>query len=156
MKYAKLNNGVLEYPSINKDNIINYNMNEELMLQDGFKPIQEAEKPEGNFKAVYTEDENCIIEEWVDNSAEVEAAEKMRIGKLKMTKYDFHKYFCQPNDITYAELMEFINTKEELQAAWNLCNHVYRGDETLNTYIKKCIPNITDDEITEIFEAHKS
>ena len=156
MKYAKLINGVLTFPPRNKDNVINYFLNSEMLIQDGYKPLIEAIKPEGYYKATYTEEENQITEVWIDNTEEVEAIEKQRIGNLKMTKYDFYKYVCQPNGLTYDELISAINSNEETKAAWNLCNHVYRGDSLLNAYIKQVIPDMTDEALTEIFEVSKT
>lgn len=156
MKYAKIINGVLTFPPRNKDNIINYCLNEEMLIEDGYKPIIEAIKPEGHYKAEYVEEENRIVEVWTDNTEEVEAVEKLRIGNLKMTKYDFYKKVCKPYGISYDDLMLAINSNEETKAAWNLCNHVYRGDSLLNAYVKQVIPDMTDEELTEIFEANKT
>lgn len=156
MKYAKLINGVLTFPPRNKDNVINYFLNSEMLIQDGYKLLVEAIKPEGHYKAEYVEEENQITEVWIDNTEEAKAIEKQRIGNLKMTKYDFYKYVCQPNGLTYDELISAINSNEETKAAWNLCNHVYRGDTTLNGYINTVLPNLTEDELTQIFEEHNA
>lgn len=71
MKYAKLINGVLTFPPRNKDNVINYFLNEELLKKDGYKPVIEAIKPEeGYYKAEYAEEENQITEVWIDITLE--------------------------------------------------------------------------------------
>jgi len=85
---------------------------------------------------------------------EREEKEQNRIAMLHMTKYDFYKHLCQPNNITYAQLMQIVNSSDEVAAAWNLCAYIYRGDETLITQIKKYLPQISDDTLTQIFEEY--
>lgn len=80
-----------------------------------------------------------------------EQEERERISMLSVTKLDFLKYVCKPNGITYTKLMEIINSSENLQEVWNLCERVYRGDEFLNKYIAEYIPNLTSDELDRIF-----
>lgn len=89
-----------------------------------------------------------------DYEKEQEEKEKKRIAMLNMTKYDFFKYICKPNNITYQELLMFVNSNDDIAAAWNLCERVYRGDILLNEAIKKVIPTMTDEELTRIFEEH--
>jgi hypothetical protein len=81
-------------------------------------------------------------------------AEKERVSKLSMTKYDFYKYVCQPYGITYDKLMELVNSADEIKVAWELCGAVYRGDETLTTAINKFLPNLTDDKLDKIFKQY--
>jgi hypothetical protein len=69
-----------------------------------------------------------------------------------MTKYDFFKLVCKPYGITYAQLLQFVNANEDVAAAWNLCERVYRGDELLLPAIKQVIPTMTDELLTQIFE----
>ncbi len=78
--------------------------------------------------------------------------EQKRIAKLNMTKYDFFKLVCLPNGISYQKLMELVNSNDDTAAAWNLCSAVYRGDELLINSIKTYLPDISDDELTKIFE----
>ena len=96
------------------------------------------------------ENEEIIYNEnW---EAEAAAKEQQRIAQLHMTKLDFFKNVLQPNGITYAALEQVIATNEILKATWNLCNHVYRGDEVLNEFIFEQIPSLTPKELTRIFE----
>lgn len=85
---------------------------------------------------------------------EEEEKEKQRIAMLHMTKYDFYKYICQPNNITYPQLVQLVNSNENTAAAWNLCAYVYRGDELLIAAIKMYLPSMTDEQLTEIFEEY--
>lgn len=80
--------------------------------------------------------------------------QRQRIAKLHITKFDFFKYICMPHNISYQELEEKIAKNSYLSAAWNLCNHVYRGDETFVKYIKQFIPQITDEELDAVFEKY--
>ena len=80
--------------------------------------------------------------------------ERERIGKLAITKYDFFKYICQPNNISYTQLMQIVNSNDDIAAAWNLCERVYRGDQLLNQYIVKFLPDITTQQLDEIFERY--
>lgn len=82
---------------------------------------------------------------------EAERAAK-ELAMLNMTKYDFYKHICKPNGISYTELMQFVNSDEEIAAAWNLCERVYRGDELLFNCIKQVIPDITEEILDTIFK----
>lgn len=87
-----------------------------------------------------------------DYEQEEAEKEKQRIAMLNMTKYDFFKFVCKPYGITYAQLLQFVNSNEDVAAAWNLCERVYRGDELLLPAIKQVIPTMTDELLTQIFE----
>lgn len=94
-------------------------------------------------------------EEYIQKQNEkAQKEEEIRIGNLHMTKLDFYLYVCKPFNITYSQLKEAISQNEDLSAAWELCNHVYRGNEILNNYIQSVIPDITDEILTQIFERY--
>lgn len=76
-------------------------------------------------------------------------AERQRLDMLSMTKYDFFKYICQPNGMTYQQLMTLINSDDNIAAAWNLCAAVYRGDPILVEQISKRWPELDLDAIFE-------
>lgn len=67
-KYAKLINGVLNFAPENKQNILNYNRNEERMRADGYKPVEFLSgkpamvSPDGRYDFGFVEEENCIKE----------------------------------------------------------------------------------------------
>lgn len=98
--------------------------------------------------------ENGKIVENPDYEEEKAKEEAERIAKLSITKYDFYKLICQPNGLGYQQVMALINSNDDIAAAWNFCERVYRGDELLNTYIKQFIPNITDEELDNIFKTY--
>lgn len=95
-----------------------------------------------------------MVDKEVISAEERAKAEAERIAKLHMTKYDFFKYVCEPYGITYSALMSIINSNDGLAAAWNLCNHVYRGNADLNAYILTVIPTLTEEKLNGIFEEH--
>ena len=159
MQYVKLINNTIEYAPKNKGSILNYNKDIELMTQDGYKPFYPIERPETKrgFHVEYDETDDKISEVLVYDETQEQAderiaqAERERISKLSMTKYDFYKLVCKPNDIEYQDLITMVNSNDEVAAAWNLCERIYRGDETLCKYVKQFIPSITDDELDRIF-----
>lgn len=89
-----------------------------------------------------------------DYDKQKEEQRKEEIGRLAMTKYDFFKFVCQPNEITYSQLCQLVQSNEEIAAAWDLCGHVFRGDDVLCRYIKEFLPVMTDEILDEIFERH--
>lgn len=89
-----------------------------------------------------------------DYDKQKEEQRKEQIRRLAMTKYDFFKFVCQPNDITYSQLCQLVQSNDEVAAAWDLCGHVYRGDNVLCKYIKEFFPEMTDEKLDEIFEQH--
>ena len=169
--YGKLIDGKLIYPKGTKQIIKDGNwLVVEKTLQDllneGFKVVEfeNVEEEEGfeliphfeeTAEKIYVTYAQQEIEGYWEQKAEAEEAQKQaeleRIGKLKMTKYDFYKYIVKPYGLTYAQLEQMVSVNDEVKAAWDLCNHVFRGDTTLNAYIKTVIPTITDEALTEIF-----
>lgn len=79
---------------------------------------------------------------------------KEYIKKLAMTKYDFYKYFCRRKKISYEQLCQMVQSNDEIAAAWNLCGHVYRGDDILCKYIVQFLPDVTEEELDDLFEKH--
>ena len=84
MKYAKLINGEIEFAPVNKGSNINYNLDIDSMLSDGYKPFEEAEKPttDRNFEIKYLENSEKITE--VINYLESEEAYQKRKSDEKI------------------------------------------------------------------------
>lgn len=67
-KYAKLMNGGLKFAPENKQNILNYNCNPELLKADGYKPIRllpdrsSYVSEDGTYSFAYVEQEDAIVE----------------------------------------------------------------------------------------------
>lgn len=62
--YAKLIDGNLVQAPTNYAGVSNFNQDEALMLEHGYKPVIESVHPEGNYRPVYTETETEIIQSW--------------------------------------------------------------------------------------------
>ena len=95
-KYAKLNNGVLEFPPVNKGQIINYNLNEEMLVKDGYKEFIKGETEiNKSYTFSYMETQNQIIEivneVVIDNNEILKNANREKIEeiKLKLQEIDF-------------------------------------------------------------------
>lgn len=74
-RYAKLNEGVLEFAPKNKGSIINYDLNVDLMIADGYKEFVQAEIPVTNrrFHIGYVETIDNITETVVYDETQEEA-----------------------------------------------------------------------------------
>lgn len=137
------------------DELLNIQVVQEIgSLPAGFIVITEAEAQKIEDDPLwYIVDDGELIKN-PDYEEQKEQQYREYLSRLAMTKYDFYKFVCQPNNITYSMLNQMVQTNEEIAAAWNLCGHVYRGDETLCKYIKTFLPNITDEELDTIYEEH--
>lgn len=108
-------------------------------------------------KIAFVVDGSVVLKDKAEIEAqEARLKEAKRIAMLHMTKQDFFNYVCKPYGITYAKLEEVIASNDDLRAAWELCNHVYRGNEQLNNYILTVLPMLTAEKLTEIFEEHSA
>lgn len=108
-------------------------------------------------KIAFIVDGSVVLKDKAEIEAqEAKIKEAKRIAMLHMTKQDFFNYVCKPYGITYAKLEEVIASNDDLRAAWELCNHVYRGNEQLNNYILTVLPMLTAEKLTEIFEEHSA
>lgn len=121
-------------------------------LPEGFIVISEEEAQQIKNDALWYVIEDGELIKNPNYDEQKEAQRKERLAHYGMTKYDFYKYVCQPNDISYPQLLQIISSSEEMRVAWDLCVHVFRGDEILCRYIKEYLPDITDEILDELFE----
>ena len=106
-------------------------------------------------KIAFVVDGSVVLKDKAELEAEeARIKEAKRIAMLHMTKQDFFNYVCKPYGVTYSQLEAIVAGNDDLRAAWNLCNHVYRGNEQLNNYILTVLPALTAEKLTEIFEEH--
>ena len=106
-------------------------------------------------KIAFVVDGSVVLKDKAELEAEeARIKEAKRIAMLHMTKQDFFNYVCKPHGVTYSQLEAIVAGNDDLRAAWNLCNHVYRGNEQLNNYILTVLPALTAEKLTEIFEEH--
>ena len=139
--------------------ICNENLNIQIVttigeLPEGYFVITEgeAEQIKNDFLWYVVEGGELIKNPNYDELKELER--KNYLSHFGMTKYDFYKYICRPNNISYSDLLQIISTHEEMRIAWDLCGHVFRGDEVLCRYIKDYLPSMTDDVLDELFESY--
>ena len=78
--YVKLLNNKLEIAPKNKGNIINYNLNTELLIQDGYKEFVPVVIPETNriYHINYVENDDNVAEVIVYDETQEEAEERER------------------------------------------------------------------------------
>jgi len=139
MKYAKLIDGVIEFAPKNKGSILNYNTNEDLMLDDGYKPFIPMDRPETNrmYHIEYEENFDGVREVIVYDETQEEADERIaqqerkRINSLTMTKRVF-ALGLQELGITYEQLKELIATNDQAQLEWDLCVVLQRSNPLLD------------------------
>lgn len=138
--------------------IVNDSMNVKIQtelgdLPDGYIAITEKQAAKIQEDPIYYVIDNGRLIKNPNYDEIKRQQEAERVAKLSMTKYDFFKAVCQPNGLGYQEVMALINSNDDIAAAWNFCERVYRGDELLNTYIKQYLPNVTNEQLDEIFKA---
>lgn len=78
-----------------------------------------------------------------------ERKEKERIARLSMTKLDFAKYI-QNYGIAYSQLKNILNSDENVQMQWDLCERVYRFNPLLDELAKDF--GITPEQLDTIFK----
>lgn len=75
--------------------------------------------------------------------------EKERIARLSMTKLDFAKYI-QNYGIAYSQLKNILNSDENVQMQWDLCERVYRFNPLLDELAKDF--GITPEQLDTMFK----
>ncbi|MBQ6516817.1 hypothetical protein IJI31_06520 [bacterium] len=87
-RYAKITENGLEYAPKNKDGIINYNLDVDLMVADGYKlfiPIEEYPETNRQFHIEYVENDDNITETIVYDETQ-KKADKREFNQLKTQK----------------------------------------------------------------------
>lgn len=120
-------------------------------LPDGYIAITEKQAEKIQEDPIYYVIDNGRLIKNPNYEEDKAKQEAERLAKLSMTKYDFYKLVCQPYGLGYQQVMALVNSNDDIAAAWNFCERVYRGDELLNLYIKQYIPAITDEMLDQIF-----
>lgn len=93
MRYAKLVDNILEFAPKNKGSIINYDLDVEQMIADGYKEFVPAEIPQTNrlYHIEYVEGVNDITETIVYDETQEEADER----EAEERETDFKRNFFQ-------------------------------------------------------------
>lgn len=150
MKYAKLiDESNVEFAPKNKGAIVNYNMSDELMRADGYKPFSEASLPEYTnrmYHLEYSETSEEVIEQVVFDETQEEADERERqeeedrVNMLTMTALDFLKLLYSLG-LTRQQVRAYLDENPEIDDELTYCQNVYCG------VVKQLCP-ITVDGIT--------
>lgn len=136
-KYAKLINNRLLFPPKNnyKLGILNYDLNIDLLIADGYKPFIAVERPETNrfYHIEYEETIDDITEVIVYDETQEEAdereaaAEAERIGNLTMTALDFIKVLENTGLDYVTQIKPFLEANPELDKQLKYCQNVWCG-----------------------------
>lgn len=150
MKYAKLiDESNVEFAPKNKGAVVNYNMSDELMRADGYKPLSEVALPEYTnrmYHLEYLETPEEITERVVFDETQEEADERERqeeedrVNMLTMTALDFLKLLYSLG-LTRQQVRAYLDENPEIDDELTYCQNVYCG------VVKQLCP-ITVDGIT--------
>lgn len=121
VQYVKLVDGKPVEPPINKDNIINYNMNIEALIADGYKILVPAEVPGSEEIRMYhfeyeekaeTIDEIVVFDE-TQQEAEARKArvERERLDALTLTPADVERALYKAKEMDFEDLKALIATQ---------------------------------------------
>lgn len=154
--YIKLIDGEPCLPPQNKDDILNYNMDIELLIEDGYKRLINADIPETirmyHFEYHEMEDtiEEAIVYDETQEEAEARIAKNNRnhIDSLTCTKRVFALILKQLG-ISYSMLRELIDSNEDARLEWDLCIELLRGNPLLNVMGEQL--GITPEKLDKIF-----
>lgn len=156
-KYVKLiDERRVEYAPLNVERngywVCNYNLesNEEMLLEDGWKPLVEAEKPQEPHYVYYEEDENNVYERiHIYTEEELAEMEHQHVLSLKCTKRVFALILTQMG-ITYEQLKSLIATNERAQLEWDLCIELSRDNPLLDVMAEEL--GFTSEVVDGIFK----
>lgn len=72
MKYGKIFNETLDVKEVENGAEVGGSLTQQQIIDKGYKPLCEVEKPDDAAKCTYKEYEECIVQEWVIDSEEQE------------------------------------------------------------------------------------
>ena len=117
-RYAKLIEGKIEDAPQNKDGVINYNLDVDLMIADGYKPLIKAEIPQTirMYHFEYEEHENDITEIVVYDETQEEAdariLEQAKISKIQ--ENDIARDTALLSGVTYKNVLFDSDTDQKV------------------------------------------
>ena len=170
-KYVKLIDGhIFEAPE-NYNGIMNYNLDVERMIEDGWKLYVPTERPVTNrmFHIEYEEDEDSIAEVVVFDETQEEAdarearQEAERIAMLHLTRGDVFRGLLQAKGVTRAQIRALIEAmpdetpeqqfaKEMALIDFDEALEFYRGVTLISTLGAQL--GITPGQMTAFFETN--
>jgi hypothetical protein len=157
-KYVKLINNVLEYAPKNKGSILNYNLNVELMLADGYKPFVEVERPVTNrfYHIEYVETdvitETIVYDETQEEAEErIAQAERERIAMLSLTKREVFLALYKDKGLTPEDIRNQIQDVSAL-IEFDYATEYFRGNPLIDSI--GAMLGYTSEQLDYLFE-HK-
>ena len=140
MRYVKLIDNKIEYAPKNKGSILNYDLDIEQMLADGYKPFVEIERPQTNrfYHIEYSETDTQISEVLVYDETQEEANEReeheedVKVANLSMRRGDVFEALILARGITKAQIRTMIEQAELDEITKAL--YLNRFDEALDFY----------------------
>ena len=117
-KYAKIIEGRLEFAPKNKGSIINYDLDTERLIQDGYKPYVPAEIPTTNrrYHFDYTETSESITEILVydETQAEADARDLENAKRAKISENDTVRDAALNRGVTYEGILFDSDTDQKI------------------------------------------
>lgn len=139
--YVKLIDGQPQEPPVNKGNIINYNLNIELLLADGYKPLVPAEVPPETEIRMYhyeyeetetTVNELIVFDETTEEAeARIAKQERERLDQLNRTKREVFLALYTDKGITPEQIRSQI-TDESALIEFDYSERFWRGNPLIN------------------------
>jgi hypothetical protein len=117
MKYAKIVNNIICFPPKNKGSIVNYNLDTEQLLLDGYKEFIEAERPETNrFYHIEYIETDVITETIVYDETQEEAdnRELQNAKNNKITQNDNLRDIALNQGVTYQNILFDSDTDQKV------------------------------------------
>lgn len=114
-KFAKLVDGKIEFAPINFGEYLNFNLNEELMKEHGYKEFVAAERPEDPYYAIkYEETEDSIIEKIVISEEDAEKNEEVKRemkDRKELTPSDVERALYKSAGVDFEDVKKIIAEK---------------------------------------------
>ncbi len=166
-KYVKLVNNQIQYPPKNKGSIINYDLDIDLLIQDGYKEFIEVERPTTIrlYHIQYVET-NVITETIVYDETQEEAEERIaqeernRLDLLFLTPSDIERALYKAKGMDFEDLKELIAQSGagidlKALAIEFRANNFYRGAKFGNSRLIDVVGNLlgyTPQDMDYLFE----
>ena len=122
--YVKLIDNRIEYAPKNKGSILNYDLDVELMLADGYKPFEEIERPEtSRLYHIGYKETDVISEIIIYDETEEEYEERIERQRKEQRNLEIDEKIKQLNEMALSDVLQ--NNKANIE----LYNEVINGLE---------------------------
>lgn len=159
MQYAKIIDGEIEFAPKNKGSIVNYNLDVNRMMADGYKPFEEAERPETNrlYHIEYQETSDAINEVIVFDETQEQADERIaqeernRLNQLSLTKREVFLALYKDKGIPPEDIRTLITDTTAL-IEFDYSKDFFRGNPLIDQI--GAVLGYTSEQLDYLFE-HK-